>query len=171
MGTSFSIVDLIMLVLFVPAVFGGIKKGFIKQIAGLAALILGIWAGFHFSYFLSGKLNIWLDSISSFVNILSFALIFFAVLILVSLIGEFVSGLIKLVLLGWLDKILGIIFAVIKTACIISIVIYILNSFDHLWNFLPNEELAKSWLYTIIEQLAPKLFPYLSKLQIVPINI
>lgn len=171
MGTSLIIVDLILLILFVPAIIGGIRKGFIQQLAGLIALILGIWAGYHFSYFLSGKLNIWLHSASSLVNILSFALIFIAVLIIVSLIGQFVSGVVKLAFLGWLDKILGIIFSIIKTAFILSIVIYILNSLDSLWSFLPKEDLAKSGFYSIIEQIAPKIFPYLKELQHITLNI
>jgi len=171
MGTSFSLADLIMLVLFVPAVISGISKGFIRQIAGLLALMLGIWAGYHFSYFLSDKMNIWLNSISSFVNILSFALIFGLVLLGVSLIGQLISGLIKLALLGWLDKILGIFFATIKAAFILSVFIYILNSLDALWSFLPKEYLAKSGLYSIIEQIAPTVFPYLKELQHVAFGI
>ena len=171
MGTSFSLADLVMLVLFIPAVIAGIRKGFIRQIAGLVALLLGIWAGYHFSYFLSDKMNIWLDSVSSLVNILSFALIFGLVLLAVSLIGQFVSGLIKLVLLGWLDKILGILFAIIKTAFIISIFIYILNSLDSLWSFMPKEYLAKSGFYSIIEQIAPVIFPYLKELQHVAFGV
>lgn len=171
MDNSFSLADLMLLILFVPAIIGGIRKGFIRQVAGLLALILGIWAGYHFSYYLSGKLNIWLDTISSFVNILSFALIFLAVLLIVSLIGQFVSGIFKVVLLGWLDKLLGIIFSIIKVAFILSIVIYILNSLDSLWSFLPKEYLAQSYIYPIIEKIAPIVFPYLKALQHVAFGV
>jgi membrane protein required for colicin V production len=171
MSTSLSIVDIVLLLLFVPAVIAGIRKGFIRQIAGLIALILGIWAGYHFSAFLSGKLNIWLDSISSFVNILSFAIIFAGVLIIVSIIGQFVAGIVKLALLGWLDKVLGILFAIIKTAFILSIVIYLLNSFDLLWSFLPKKSLDDSILYSLLQEIAPRLFPYLKGLQDIAFNI
>lgn len=171
MGASLSVVDIILIILFVPAVIGGIRKGFIRQIAGLIALILGIWAGIHFCFFVAEKLRIWLDSTSSLINILSFAVIFGAILIIVPLIGRLVSEVIKLALLGWVDKILGVIFSIIKTAFIISIVIYLLNSLDGLWNFLPEKELAESNFYSIIEKLAPKVFPYLKELQSVTFNI
>ncbi|MEN6618951.1 MAG: CvpA family protein [Rikenellaceae bacterium] len=171
MGTSLIVLDLILLALFVPAIIGGITKGFIRQAAGLIALILGIWAGFNFSSLVSEKLRIWLDTTSSLINILSFAIIFIAVLLIVSLIGRLASEVIKLALMGWLDKILGVIFAIIKTAFILSIVIYILNSLDSLWNFLPEKSLADSEIYHFIEQIAPKLFPYIKNLQNVNLNI
>jgi membrane protein required for colicin V production len=171
MDNSFSLADIMLLILFVPAIIGGIRKGFIRQIISLLALILGIWAGYHFSYYLSGKLNIWLDTISSFANILSFVLIFGAILLIGSLIGQFVAGIFKVVLLGWLDKLLGIIFSIIKVAFILSIVIYILNSLDSLWSFLPKEYLAKSFIYPVIEKIAPIVFPYLKDLQHVMLSI
>ncbi len=171
MGTSLIVVDLILLLIFVPAIIVGIRKGFVRQLAGLIALILGVWAGYHFSSFLSGKLNIWLNTISSFVDILSFTLIFLAVLLGVTLIGHFLSGIIKVALLGWLDKILGVIFAIIKTAFILSIVIYILNSFDSIWSFLPKKNLADSDVYLFLERLAPKVFPYLKNLQDITLDI
>ena len=171
MGASLIVTDLILLLIFVPAIIVGIRKGFIRQLAGLIALVLGIWAGYHFTSFLSGKLNIWLDSISSLVNIISFSLIFLAVLLCVTLLGHFISGIIKVALLGWLDKILGVIFAIIKTAFILSIVIYILKSFDSIWNFLPKKSLADSDIYLFLERLASKVFPYLKDLQDITLNV
>lgn len=171
MGTSLTVLDLILLALFIPAIIGGISKGFIRQVAGLIALILGIWAGYHFSFLVSDRLKIWFELSTSLINILSFAIIFIGVLLIVSLIGRLASQIVKLVLLGWVDKILGIVFAVIKAAFIISIAIYLLNSLDSFWNFLPEKNLADSVVYKFLEQIAPKIFPYIKKLQEVSINI
>ena len=43
------ILDIIILVCFVPAIVRGISKGFVSQAAALLALIAGVWIAFHFS--------------------------------------------------------------------------------------------------------------------------
>src|SRR5574344_756988 len=118
---SLNTADLIILICLIPAIFAGFMKGFVRQAAPVAALILGVWAGYHFSDFVSTKLANWINVEQNILNIISFAIIFIGVLILVNLAGRAIEGLVKLVLLGWLDKLAGIIFALIKYAFIFSI--------------------------------------------------
>lgn len=171
MVDSIGVADIILLICFIPAVIGGIKKGFIRQLAGVIALILGIWAGYHFSDFFIEKVNIWSDTNATLVKILAFAIIFAAVLLIVHLIGQVTEGLVKMALLGWLDKVMGVLFAIIKTAIILSIVIYLLKSLDDLWNFLPHKELSESWIYSTLERLTSWFFPYLKEFKHITINI
>lgn len=165
MGYNFNPVDIAIMVILIPALIGGIRKGFIRQVAALGALILGIWAGWHFSSLLSGWIKPLFGSESNLIDILSFALIFVGVLILVNLIGRAVAGIVKLALLGWLDRILGVLFAIVKYAFVLSIFIHILNSLDKLYHFLPAEKLAESRLYDFVSSIAPAVFPYLQNLQ------
>ena len=67
-------------------------------------------------------------------------------------------------LLGWLDKLAGIIFALIKYAFIFSILIYLLESLNELFKFLPKETLDNSVLYGYLSKVAPVVFPYLKNL-------
>ena len=161
---SFNLADIVILLCFVPAIFGGLIKGFVRQAAGLAALILGIWAGYHFSELVSAKLCTWIDTSPQWLSIISFAAIFIVVLLLVTLVGRLSEKAIQLVLLGWLDKLLGLVFAIVKTAFILSIIIYILVSLDSLIPFLPHETLKNSGIYSFIASLAPKFFPYIKNL-------
>lgn len=161
---SFNPADIIILLCFIPAVIGGLMKGFIRQAAGVAALILGIWGGYHFSALLSDKIKVWIHTDPQWLNIISFAIIFIGVLILVNLAGKLIAGVFKLALLGWLDKLLGVVFAIIKYAFILSVVIYLLNSLDNLFEFLPKETLEKSRLYAFVSKVAPAIFPYLKNL-------
>ncbi len=165
MGYNFNPVDITILLLLIPAVIGGVRKGFIRQVAALGALILGIWAGWHFSSLVSGWLKPLFNSESNLIDILSFTIIFLGVLFLVNLAGRAVAGIVKLALLGWLDRLLGVLFAIIKYAFVLSIFIHILNSLDSLYHFLPSESLAASKVYGIVSSIAPKLFPYLENLK------
>jgi membrane protein required for colicin V production len=156
----FNIIDILILLLFIPALIGGIKKGFIRQLAGLAALILGIWAAVRYNDILSGILGNWFKGNSSVVNIISFIIIFTIVLLAVSLVGRLASRVFRAVMLGWLDRIVGVIFSILKTAFILSVVIYILNSLDSLYSFMPKESISESRLYPRIKEIAPSVFPY-----------
>ena len=161
---SLNTADLIILICLIPAIFAGFMKGFVRQAAAVAALILGVWAGYHFSDFVSTKLANWINVEQNILNIISFAIIFIGVLILVNLAGRAIEGLVKLVLLGWLDKLAGIIFALIKYAFIFSILIYLIESLDELFKFLPRETLQNSVLYWYLSKIAPVVFPYLKNL-------
>ncbi|MDX9782622.1 MAG: CvpA family protein [Bacteroidales bacterium] len=161
---SLNTADIIILICLIPALFAGFMKGFVRQVAAVLALILGVWAGYHFSDFVSNKLISWISVNQNILNIISFAVIFIGVLILVNLAGKAIEGLVKLVLLGWLDKLLGIVFAIIKYAFILSILIYILESVDELFRFLPEETLKESILYGYLSKIAPVIFPYLKNL-------
>ena len=63
-------------------------------------------------------------------------------------------------MLGWIDKLLGVLFAVLKTALILSVIIYILNSLDHYLDFLPDWTISQSKFYLFLQDIAPRIFPY-----------
>ena len=52
-----NVIDIILLICFVPAVIMGLRKGFIAQVIAIISIILGIWLSFQFSAALSGWLG------------------------------------------------------------------------------------------------------------------
>lgn len=166
MGSSLNFLDIFFLICFIPAIIGGLINGLVRQLATLASLLLGIWAGWHFSELLSQWIRLLFHSDSKLIGIISFAIIFIAVLILVNLIGKALSGIIKFALLGWLDKLLGVVFGLIKYALILSVIIYFFNSINNLYEIVPAHRFASSSLYSLIAPLAPAIFPYLKSIKI-----
>lgn len=166
MGFSINYLDIFILICFIPAVIGGLMNGLVKQIASLAALVLGIWAGWHFSELLSQGIRIWFKTDNNLINIISFAIIFIAVLLLVNLIGNALSKIVKVVLLGWLDRILGVIFGILKYCLILSVIFYFVTSLDNLYDIIPAHLFANSRLYQLIEPIAPSIIPHLDNVKI-----
>lgn len=156
-------VDILIILLFIPAVINGIRKGFIRQLASLAALILGIWAASRFHPVVSGYLNNWFSTDSALMPVISFAVIFIIILIILSILGRLISKLFEIAMLGWLDKLAGLLFSIVKTALLLSILIYLLNSLDRLYKFMPKESISKSKLYSPIEKIAPAVFPFFNE--------
>jgi membrane protein required for colicin V production len=163
MDTTVDAVDIFFLICFIPAVIGGLMNGLVRQVASLLALVLGIWAGWHFSSLVAQGITIFIKDNDSLVNIISFAIVFIVVLILVNMIGRGLSKIVQLALLGWLDKLLGVIFGIVKYAFVLSVLIYFVNSLNDLYSFIPDDFFSGSKLFPILKKIAPSVFPYLEE--------
>ncbi len=166
MDTTIDAVDIFFLICFIPAVIGGLMNGLVRQVASLVALILGIWAGWHFSSLVAQGIQMFIKDNDSLVNIISFAIVFIVVLILVNMIGRGLSKIVQLALLGWLDKLLGVIFGIVKYAFVLSVLIYFINSLNDIYSFIPDDLFSGSRLFPILEKIAPSVFPYLEKISL-----
>ncbi|MCL2738855.1 MAG: CvpA family protein [Bacteroidales bacterium] len=155
-------IDLIILALLVSAAVSGIWKGFIHQLFGIAALFLGVYCAYHFSYFAAFWIDKWIHPDKTTIAVMAFTLTFLVVLFGVILAGRLTEKIIKVVLLGWLNRILGLVFSLAKTTFILSVCIWILRAVDQIWPFFPHQDAKNSILFAPLEQLAHNIFPYLS---------
>ena len=67
-------------------------------------------------------------------------------------------------MLGWLNKLLGVIFALLKCALIVGLVIMAFNSINGTFHLISDETLSNSLLYGPIRDTANNVFPYLKGL-------
>ncbi len=159
---KFPLIDIVILVIFAIAIFKGIKDGFIKQIGGIAGLLLGFFLAYKFSSLLSGWLKQWLNASESIVKIVSFALIIIAVILCMSLIGKLVEKIIKITTLGWLNRLLGVIFALFAAVLIVGVFISLINYVNESWFVLiPSDKMSESKLIGPITKVTDVIFPYL----------
>lgn len=157
-------IDLIIIAILAFSAIMGLWKGFIRQLFGLIALFLGLYCAFHFSGFVASSILRWIDTNETTVNILSFAITFIAVLIGVVFVGKIAEKLIKVITLGLFNRLIGFLFAIAKSAFILSVFIWLLQALDELWSFFPHNDCGQSVLFAPIAKLAPAVFPYLKDL-------
>jgi membrane protein required for colicin V production len=153
-------IDIIIIALLAFAALLGVWKGFIHQLFGLIALFLGIWCAFHFSDFVASYIAKWINQNEMAVTVISFAVIFVIVILGVVLVGRIAEQLVKMVSLGLLNRLIGLLFSVAKMALILSICIRLLQAFDQLWPFFPHHDCEQSVLFAPVAQIATVLFPY-----------
>lgn len=125
------ILDIIIGIALIASIITGIVKGLIKEIS----VIIGIMFGFYIASQKSPALEQFLFKSrpsSSTHHIISFIIVFVIVLILIYLLGLLLQKAVQLVMLGWLDKILGGIFGFIKGLIIIWIILMLVTT------ILPN---------------------------------
>jgi membrane protein required for colicin V production len=142
-------------------VYRGFTKGLIISVASLAALVLGVFAAVYFSSFFGGYINKWFHPDPKHLKVLSFAVTFILVVIVVRLIGWGLDKMIKAVALGFANRLLGVLFSVLKWAFILSVLISIMDSTLTTKNLINEQSKQESILYRPISKIAPFVFPFL----------
>lgn len=153
--------DIIFLILLFFALINGYRKGLIEEVAGLAALILGIWAAIHFSGTVAELISENLNYNSKYLPVISFVATFVLVLILVNLAGSLASHLIDAVSLGFLNRLAGLFFGILKGALILSVFLVVFNKLDEDVHLIPEETKISSRMYEPLRNFAPSIFPFL----------
>lgn len=156
-----AILDIVLLLCFIPAVIRGLSKGLINELISLVSIILGAWLAFKFSGVVSTWLSQYLQLEQKVVNVIAFAVIVILVIILLHLIGQLLTKVVKITTLGWLNRLLGMIFGILKVALILGLIIMVFGGINEKWNLVKPGVLDDTVVYNFLKDFAEKVFPYL----------
>ena len=120
--------DIIVVVILSFCVIRGVFRGLIKELSS----IIGVLGGYYFAYsyymVLAKFLSRWISN-TSYLNILSFLIIFSGILILIGIIGVVIKYVLKIAYMGWIDRICGAGFGITKGILIVSVLLITLTAF------------------------------------------
>jgi membrane protein required for colicin V production len=153
--------DIILLICFIPGIIRGISKGFLEQALSLAGIVLSVWAAFKFSALVCGWLKPYLSLSETTLNVVAFALILIAVSIVVLLVAKLLTKVLEMSMLGWLDKILGLVFALVVNALLLGVFVILFDTLNLKFGFVKPEVLDGSVVYTTLRDFCYLVFPYL----------
>ena len=153
--------DIILLVCFIPGIIRGISKGFLEQALALAGIVVSVWAAFHFSGLVATWIQPYLDFSETTLNVIAFALILVAISLLVLLIAKLLTKVVELAMLGWVDKLLGLVLAIAVNALVIGIFIVLFETVNQKFTLVQPEVLDGSVVYTTLRDICYIVFPYL----------
>jgi len=156
-----NIIDAIILICLIPAIFQGFRKGFISQAISIVSIILGIWASARFADMVTDWVAQYITASEQILKIVAFAIILIAVFFALGLLGKLLEKILDFVLLGWVNKLLGTIFSLLKAFLILGLVALTLNSICASLNYFLPEAFTTSTLYPVISESAEKIFPYI----------
>lgn len=159
-----SIVDIILLICFIPALISGLRKGLIAQLIAIISIFAGIWVSFEFASITSQWLSQYIEAPENVLEIVAFALIMVGVFVTLGIIGKMLEGILNLVMLGWANKLLGVAFAFVKSALVTGLLIMVFNSINTSFDLVSAETLSESVLYTPLKDFADSVFPYIKEM-------
>ena len=131
-----NIVDIILLICFVPALVQGLRKGFISQVIAIISIIAGVWVSARFTASASTWLAQYIEGSEQVLKVISFALIFIAVIAVLAILGRLLEGTVKLIMLGWLNRLLGMVLSLVKAGLIVGLVIMAFCSLNNTFSLV-----------------------------------
>ena len=152
-------IDLIFIGLMILAVFKGISKGFIVAAFSLLAFIIGLAAALKLSATVAAHLHEKMNIGGYWLPVLSFALVFIGVALLIRWGAALVKKAATILFLGWVDTLAGILlYALIYLMCF-SVILFFATRI----HLITPEAQAASKTYFFIEPFGPKVMALLGK--------
>ena len=156
--------DIVILLLFIPGIIRGLSKGFLEQAISLVGVVLSVYLAYHFSDFACDIIKNYITVSETVLNVIGFAAILVVVLLLVMLLSKLVTKVAEMASLGWLNKVLGLVFARCTTALVIAILIILFDTVNVKFELVKSTILQDSVLYGHLKDFGYFVFPYLKQL-------
>ena len=120
--------DVFIIIVLGYSIVRGLFRGLVKEVSSIFGVLGGFYAAYSY-YPVVAKIFAGLVINPSYLNILSFLVIFCSVLIIISILGVVIKYLLNVAFLGWIDRICGVFFGLIKGVLIVTVLFIILTTF------------------------------------------
>jgi len=157
------IIDIAFAIVLVMAIFKGLSKGFVIGIFSLVAFVIGLAAALKLSAVVAGWLENKVTGFTKWLPLISFIIVFIAVILLVKLLAQLIRKTFQIAMLGWLDRLGGMVLYIVIYTIIFSIFLF----FAEKLNLVSQSSIADSKTYSFVSPWGPKVIDNLGK--IIPI--
>lgn len=152
------IIDLISAILLVLAIFKGYRQGVIVAAFSFVALIIGVAAAMKLSvgvahYLTERSLH------GKWLSFLSFLLVLIIVIVIVKLVARVIQRLAEAVMMGWLNRICGIVLYGVLYFTLYSVVLFYTSKIG----LTGEKTIEQSVTYPIFKDLGPWVIDHLGK--------
>ncbi|MBK8611348.1 MAG: CvpA family protein [Chitinophagaceae bacterium] len=154
------LIDLTCALLLVIAIFKGYQKGLIVGVFSIIAFIVGLAAALKLSAVVATWLQDSVNVSAKWLPFIAFALVFLAVVFLVRLGAKGIEKVFQVALLGWVNRIGGILLYTVLYLIILSIFIFYAEKLQ----LLQPASIESSQTYPFIQPWGPKLMDSFGKL-------
>lgn len=158
-----NVLDIILIIPLLFAIYRGFRKGLVYMAASLLALILGIIGAIKFRSAVGILLDSWFTISPDHLNVIAFAVTFLLIVLIVHSAAFLVDKLIKAVALNFVNRMLGVVFGLIVTSFILSMLLWPLNTVNEQREIIKKDHIEGSLLWKPLSAIAPTLFPYLKR--------
>jgi len=157
------IIDIIVAIILILAIIKGYRQGLIVALFSAIAFIIGLAAALKLSAVVADHLGKAVKVSDKWLPIISFAVVFLVVVLLVRFGAKFIQKSVEFAMLGWLNRLGGILLYVGLYILIFSILLFYADQLG----FIKPETKKDSVTYIHIQPWGPKLMDGIGK--IIPI--
>ncbi len=145
------VIDVLFALLICWGFYRGFTKGFIVAVCSFIGYFIGVLGALKFTYSVATYLEQSMDMHSKYMPFIAFILIFIVLVIIVRFIGIMLTKVLKVIQLNFLNRIAGVVLLCIIYSFIFSTILWIF----HQVNLIGPELKAESFIYPLLEPLAP----------------
>lgn len=153
------VIDIIILIIIGAGAIMGLFKGFIKQLAGIAGLVVGLIAAKALYMSLAEKLCPTVTDSMTVAQIISFVLIWIAVPLAFTIVAALFSKAMDAISLGGINRLLGMGIGALKYTILVGLVINVLEFIDTDNHLIIGTKKEQSVLYYPIKDFVGLFFP------------
>ncbi|MEG0788564.1 MAG: CvpA family protein [Alistipes sp.] len=151
-----NIIDLLICLVLVLAVWNGWRQGFIVQVCTLAGILAGIWLASRFGATVGG----WLQLDESLAAAGGFVTVLLVTVIAVAVAARIVRKLCHFAGFGIPDIVLGIAVSVLKSVLLLSVLCSAFDTLNKDYRLIGEPTMAKSKGYRPLLDVSHALFPF-----------
>ena len=145
------IIDIVFIILLIIAFLKGAKKGLIQSLFTFLAFFVGLAAAIKLSAIVANHLSHQTTIGSKWIPFVSFILVFAVIVILVRALGKFIEKANEMIMMGWINKIGGVLLYLFLYGIIYSILLFYLKNLG----ILKPTTIQVSIFYPYLSPLAP----------------
>ncbi len=154
------LIDLVFAVLLVIAIIKGYQKGLIIALFSIIAFVIGLAAALKLSAVVASYLKDSVNVSAKWLPFVAFIIVFLVVVLLIRLGGKLIEKALQVVLLGWLNRIGGIILYAALYTIIFSIFIFYAEKLQ----LIQPSVIQASQTYSFIQPWGPVIMDNFGKL-------
>jgi len=154
------LIDIIFIILLLLAIFRGYRKGLIVALFSIIAFIVGLAAALKLSATVAGYLQNNIDISAKWLPFISFIVVFLVVAALVNLGAKVIEKSFEMALLGWINRIGGILLFIILYMIIFSVFLFYAEKI-HLFG---DATIQSSKVFPYVKPWGPKVIDGFGKI-------
>lgn len=152
-------IDVLFLLLMVMAIFRGVRHGFIISVLSALAIFVGLAAAIRLSATVAAGASPTVQHPSRWLPVLAFLLIFIGVIILVRLGARMLEKAVDLAMMGWLNKLAGVLLYAVIYTIILSVVLFYATQL----HLVGEKTLKASVIYPFVRPWGPVIIDEFGK--------
>jgi membrane protein required for colicin V production len=145
--------DIVFAVIVIVAIIKGIQRGLIVGLFSFLAIIIGLAAAIKLSAVAAGYIGKAIKISDAWLPLISFAIVFIVVILLVRLGANLIQKTVEIAMLGWVNRLGGILFYLAIYIIVYSVLLFYAEQI----NLLQPDAAKESVTYGWIQPLGPKV--------------
>ena len=147
------LLDIVFAIVLVLAIVKGYQRGLVVGLFSLVSVIIGLAAAVKLSTAVAGYIGEAVKVSEEWLPVIAFAAVFIVVVILIRLGANAIEKAVEVVMLGWLNKLAGILLYVIIYTLVFSVLIFYAEQIK----LIQPATIEKSVTYSYIQPWGPKV--------------